>query len=88
MSKETIVVALGLLVFFSPFLGLPRAHTEWLLMVCGALLMIVGYRLRRLAFLRSLEDGSGRRRADDVFVETPAPSVSLQQKTEGQELHV
>jgi hypothetical protein len=69
MSKETFVFLMGFLVFFSSFLGLPREYKEWLLIACGALLMAVGYRLRRNAFLRSLENESGERRGD-VFVES------------------
>lgn len=85
MSKETFVFIAGALVFFSPFMGLPREYTGWFLIGVGVVLMIIGYRLRRLAFLRSLEDGSGERRAD-VFVENTgvAPSVTTPQKEEKQ----
>ncbi len=69
MSKETFVFLIGFLVFFSSFLGLPREYKEWLLIVCGVLLMAVGYRLRRSAFLRSLEYKGGERRGD-VFAES------------------
>jgi len=69
MSKETFVFVLGFLVFFSSFLGLPREYKEWLLIACGVLLMMIGYSLRRSAFLRSLEHESGERRGD-VFIES------------------
>lgn len=77
MSKETIVFILGALVFLSPYMGFPREYKEWFFIVSGVFLMAIGYRLRRLAFLRSLEDGSGRRRADDVFVESTVPQTDL-----------
>jgi hypothetical protein len=68
MSKETLVFIIGALVFFSPFSGLPRDYKEWFLILAGILLMIIGYRLRRLAFLRSIDTGNGERRTE-LFVE-------------------
>jgi hypothetical protein len=88
MSKETLVFAFGALIFFSPFIGIPREYKEWFLIGVGILLMIIGYRLRRLAFLRSLEDGSGERRAD-VFVESGGPSsVTENQIGDGDRIRV
>lgn len=69
MSKETLVFVLGILVFFTSFLGLPTEYKEWILIATGIILMIVGYRLRRNAFLKSLEQAGGERRAD-AFVES------------------
>ena len=71
MSKETSIFILGALIFFSPYMGFPREYKEWFLVVVGILLMMIGYRLRRLAFLRSLEDGNGGKRAEG-FVESSA----------------
>lgn len=68
MSKESFVFVLGALVFFSPYLGIPSEYKEWVSIVCGVLLMMLGYRLRRSAFLKSLEHESGERRSD-AFVE-------------------
>ena len=69
MSKETFVFVVGVTVFFNPFLGLPREYKEWILILCGLLLMIVGYRLRHSVFLRSIEHSDGERRGD-AFVES------------------
>ncbi len=69
MSKETFVFILGIIVFFTPFLGLPGEYKEWILIVSGILLIVTGYRLRRAMFLRSLEHHSGERRGD-AFVES------------------
>lgn len=69
MSKESLVFVLGIVVFFTPFTGIPRDYKEWLFIVCGMLLIITGYRLRRRAFLASLEHESGERRGD-AFVES------------------
>ena len=68
MSKESFVFLLGATVLMSAFLGIPREFKEWLLILCGILLMGVGYRLRRDAFLRSLQNENGERKAD-AFVE-------------------
>lgn len=71
MSKESLVFTLGAVVFFTSFTGLPSQYKEWLFIACGALLIITGYRLRRRAFLKSLEHESGERRGD-AFVESGA----------------
>jgi len=71
MSKETIVFILGTLVFFTSFLGLPKEYKEWIFIVSGVLLMFIGYRLRRNAFLKSIEHESGERRGG-AFVESDA----------------
>lgn len=68
MSKETSVFVLGIIVFFSTFLGIPTEYKEWIFIVSGGLLIAIGYRLRRQAFLRSIENESGERR-DEMFVE-------------------
>jgi len=71
MSKETMVFILGALVFFTSFLGVPREYKEWIFIVSGVLLMGIGYRLRRNAFLKSIEHESGERRGG-AFVESEA----------------
>jgi hypothetical protein len=86
MSKETMVSILGVLVFFSPFMGFPREYKEWFLIGAGILLSIIGYRLRRIAFLRSLDDGSGGKRTD-VFTESSS-TISEIQSTSKQDLHI
>ena len=89
MSKESLVFILGVLVFFSPFLGFPREYKEWFLIGAGLILMFLGYRLRRLEFLRSLEDGSGERKGDS-FVETIAQEEqdNEEEKNETTEQHL
>ncbi len=70
MSKESMVFVLGGVVFLTTFLGVPSEYKEWTFIVSGLLLMAIGYRLRRIAFLKSLEHESGERRGD-AFVESP-----------------
>ncbi len=74
MSKETFVFIVGFFVFITSFLGIPREYKEWIFIGSGILLMIVGYQLRRAAFLKSLELESGER-TSDVFTESPVVSV-------------
>ena len=77
MSRESFVFLLGVIVFFTPFLGIPRAWKEWLFIGSGVLLMLVGYSLRRTAFLRSIEGEGGERRGE-AFVEHPHPSKTTE----------
>lgn len=56
-------------MFFTSFLGIPRDWKEYIFIGTGIMLMILGFHLRRTAFLRSIEDGSGERRSE-AFVES------------------
>lgn len=83
MSRESFVFVLGFIIFFTSFLGVPSDWKEKIFIVGGILLMVVGYNLRRTAFLRSLDQGTGERKGD-AFVEsahvTPTPeSPSVQE---------
>ncbi len=69
MSKETLVCVIGFLVFFTSFLGIPREYKEWIFIVSGLILVLIGYKLRRKAFLQSLEHASGELRGE-AFVES------------------
>lgn len=69
MSKETLVFILGVVAFFTPFMGVPSEYKKWILIVVGVVLMSIGYVLRREAFLKSFIHESGERRAN-VFVES------------------
>ncbi len=68
MSRESLIFFLGFIVFFTPFLGIPREWKEWIFIVAGILLMFFGYKLRRAAFLRSITSAEGEHRSD-VYVE-------------------
>ena len=69
MSRESFVFILGLLVLLTPFLGVPTQWKTAGLAVIGALLMLIGYSLRRSAFLRSLDGGQGER-SNESFAES------------------
>ncbi len=73
MSSQSLIFLAGLIVLVLPFLGVPNSIDRWIFAGIGAGIVIVGYRLRRAAYFRSLETGGGERRAD-AFVENPHPS--------------
>jgi len=68
MSRESFVFLVGFLVFFTSFLGITDQWKEWIFIGCGIVLMFLGYKLRRAAFLRSIMHESGEHRSE-AFVE-------------------
>lgn len=72
MSQESLVLVMGILVFLTPYLGISNSWKRWVFIVLGALITVVGYRLRRAAYFRSIETTPGERRAD-AFVENATP---------------
>ncbi len=85
MSKETLVFIIGALVFFTPFLGLPGEYKEWIFIFSGLILLISGYRLRRAAFLRSIERAGGERQSESFHESTVTeiPDISTHKDTKG-----
>lgn len=69
MSKESLVLVLGLVVFFVPTLGIPEDWKHPILIGSGVLLLIVGFFLRRASYLRKIDRGNGER-GNDSFVES------------------
>ena len=69
MSRESLVLLAGLIVFFVPVLGIPMMWKTYLLYGLGILLMILGFSLRRSSYLRKIDRGNGQR-ATDSFVES------------------
>ena len=69
MSKETLVFVFGIILLVIPFLGIPEEWRQYFVAVIGALLVFIGYALRRIVFLRRIERQSGER-ASDSFVES------------------
>lgn len=68
MSKETLVFIFGFLLLLVPFSGIPEDWRHYAIAGIGALLVLIGYALRRDVFLRRIErDGE---RTTDSFVET------------------
>jgi hypothetical protein len=69
MSKQTLVFIFGIFLLLAPFLGVPLMWRQYTIAGIGALLVIVGYALRRDQYLQSLDRGNGER-GNDSFVET------------------
>ena len=70
--KETTVFVLGILLTIIPFLGIPLLWRQYIIMGIGVILILVGYALRRRAFLSRIDKGNGER-GTDSFVETTEP---------------
>jgi hypothetical protein len=68
MSRESLVLILGIVVSSASYLGVPSEWKEWIVAISGVVLIALGYSLRRAAFFRSIEVTPGERRAD-AFVE-------------------
>jgi len=69
MTRESIVVFIAIVVFFTPFLGIPDTWRQYLISGAGVLLLIIGYSLRRAAFNRRIER-SETERGTDSFTES------------------
>ncbi len=78
MSQESFVFFIGLLIMVTSVLGIPNDWKEWIFIGLGALVLICGYRLRRAAYLRSIETLPGERRSE-AFVENHAPTRVLKE---------
>lgn len=72
MAQETLVFLSGILLFITPFLGIPAQWKLYIYVGLGALLLVIGYRLRYERFLRSLEDENGELRGETFVEATPA----------------
>ena len=69
MSKEMTVIALGVLVVVTPYLGVPGSWKTVILVIAGVALAGVGFLLRGEALAREAGDGH------DHFVENSAPTT-------------
>ncbi len=69
MAKETFVFIIGILLTILPFLGLPEMWKQYTVAGIGAVLIIIGYMLRRALYLSKIDHGNGER-GNDSFVET------------------
>ncbi len=68
MMRETLIFFLGFITILMPFIGVPSMWKRIVYVVLGSILMLVGYQLRRLAYVRSVEDHTGERKTE-VYVE-------------------
>jgi uncharacterized membrane protein len=87
MSRESFIFLVGFIIFFTPFLGVPGEWKEWLSIVAGALIMFLGYKLRRAAFLRSIMHESGEHRSE-AFVEQVHTHTEVPSAEQTSQLHI
>ena len=71
MSKEMTVIALGVLVVVTPFLGVPGSWKTFIFVVAGVALSGIGFLLRGESLARG-----GHTSGHKHFVENQAPSQS------------
>lgn len=68
MKRESLIFFLGCVIMLLPFLGIPSMWKRIIYVILGLVLVLVGYQLRRNAYMRSIEDHTGERKTD-VYVE-------------------
>lgn len=76
MTKESLVLLLGFMVLILPRMGIPSDWKEYFLLGAGALLIILGYSLRRRAYLKSIENNRGERTTDSYVESTPETELN------------
>lgn len=69
MSRESLIILSGIIIIFTPHLGVPSEWKIYIYAVTGACLLVIGYSLRRSAFRRRLER-SEREHGTDSFLES------------------
>lgn len=69
MSRESLVVLLGVLIFFLPVIGVPAEWKDYILWGVGALIALIGLSLRHSAYRRRIDRGNGEF-GTDAFVES------------------
>ncbi len=77
MKRESLIFFLGFALILLPFLGVPSMWKRVGYVVLGLTFVLLGYQLRRLAYLLSIQNDAGERRTD-VYVEqmvTPSAQV-------------
>jgi len=68
MTRESLVFILGIAVVLAPYVGVPNSWKRTASLVLGLLIALLGYQLRRRAYLRSIATTSGER-VTDVYAE-------------------
>ena len=77
MSRESIVFLLGILIFFTPYIGVPTDWKFYIYTVSGVCLMVIGYTLRRREWLRRVARENGERTSDSFSESEPARNHSV-----------
>jgi len=77
MTKESLIFFFGALILITPHVGIPENWKFYIYTATGAVLMIVGYSLRRKSYIRSIEKEDGERDTDS-FSESTGNSNNIQ----------
>lgn len=77
MSRESIVFVVGIMLFFTPQIGIPNDWKLYIYMTMGVVLMLVGYTLRRREWLRRVEREDGERASDSFSESEPKRSTAM-----------
>lgn len=72
MSRESLVFLFGIFLTVLPFLGIPETWRQYSIALVGAILILIGYSLRRSLYLSKIDKGNGEI-GDNSFVETTKP---------------
>lgn len=75
MSRESLVLILGVVVFFTALMSIPEDVKRYILAASGVLLFVIGYFLRRAAYLRHIDIGNGERGTDSFVESSPLEVV-------------
>lgn len=80
MSRESFVMIIGVVVILLPSFGIPSDWKQYGFIGAGVLLMVLGYSLRRSAYLRTIDHGNGER-GTDSFTESSGtkPVVTIEE---------
>ncbi|OGG61222.1 hypothetical protein A3C87_03695 [Candidatus Kaiserbacteria bacterium RIFCSPHIGHO2_02_FULL_49_34] len=73
MTREIIVVFLGIFVALVPYLGVPQSLRETLLVLCGVLLVLLGIGLRHARYRRSITHHSSELHGSSFSESTRKP---------------
>lgn len=72
MSRESLVLVIGLLLIFVPVIGVPAEWKQYVIIGMGILLVILGYSLRRSSYLRRIDRGGGESGSDSFTENQPS----------------
>ena len=78
MSRESLVFLIGIALVLVPSLGVPSQWKTIFFYAAGVILIVVGYSLRRAAYLRSIEHENGERKTDSYEESAGAPRRTKQ----------
>lgn len=68
MRSGSLVFLLGIILVLVPYLGIPALWKQYVIVGSGALLIILGYAIRRQKYLSAIDNGEER--VSETFVET------------------